>query len=316
LETANRLELHYYFNDDSHDIDALIRNKCESELLAIIIEVAAILDIDSQLISEAYQQGGFREFWKFLGKNTPQITSLLMVIQIIVTTIPQFDGENEELGKELTHLNIEEKKLTIEKLKRDLQDNETTTESIEKAASTVTNNIKIIKRKSNFYSHLEKYEKINKVGFGVLNDNWKPVAKESSVVRSDFRKFILSTNKLRPEEDDNAIIEIISPVLKEGRYKWKGLYNEMFISFDMLDVAFRDAVLLENIPFQHGSIIKCALIIHREIDEIGEVRITGYSVTTVIEKIDGDTSFQTTQGKKYLHTKKLMEAQADLFPNN
>jgi len=316
LKNANRLELHYYFNDDSHEIDALVRNKCESELLAIIIEVAAILDIDSQLISEVYQQGGFRDFWKILGKNVQEVTLLLMFIQTIVTTIPQFEGKNEELEEELSHLNIEEKKLSIEKLKRELRDNETTKESIKKTADTVANNLRIIKRKSNFYSNLEKHEKINKIGFSALNDDWKPVTNEISVVRTDFRKFILSTNKLRSEEDDNAIIEIVSPVLKEGRYKWKGIYNETPINFDMQDVAFRDAVLLENIPFQHGSIIKCVLIIHREIDEIGEVKITGYSVTTVFEKIDGNASFQTTQGKKYRHAKKLMEAQTDIFPNN
>lgn len=316
MKNANRLELHYYFNDDSHEIDALVRNKCESELLAIIIEVAAILDIDSQLISEVYQQGGFRDFWKILGKNVQEVTLLLMFIQTIVTTIPQFEGKNEELEEELSHLNIEEKKLSIEKLKRELRDNETTKESIKKTADTVANNLRIIKRKSNFYSNLEKHEKINKIGFSALNDDWKPVTNEISVVRTDFRKFILSTNKLRSEEDDNAIIEIVSPVLKEGRYKWKGIYNETPINFDMQDVAFRDAVLLENIPFQHGSIIKCVLIIHREIDEIGEVKITGYSVTTVFEKIDGNASFQTTQGKKYRHAKKLMEAQTDIFPNN
>ncbi len=316
MENANRFELHYYFNDDSHEIDALVRNKCEAELLAIIIEVASVLDINSQLISEAYKQGGFREFWRLLGENTQEITLLLVLIQTIVTAIPQFDSENEGLEKELNRLSIEEKRLNIEKLKREFQDDKTAKGNIDKAASTVATNLRIIKRKSNFYSHLEKYEKVNKIGFGALNDNWEPVTNEAFIPRSDFRKFILGTNKLRPDEDDNAIIEIVSPVLKEGRYKWKGIYNEIPINFEMLDVIFRDAVLLENIPFQHGSTIKCVLIIHREIDEIGEIKITGYSVTTVIEKIDGNTSFQTTQGKKYRHAKKLMESQTDIFPNH
>jgi hypothetical protein len=84
----------------------------------------------------------------------------------------------------------------------------------------------------------------------------------------------------------------------------------------MQDSAFRDAVLFENIPFQHGSKIICVLVIHRELDELGEIRITGYSVTTVIEKIDGDTSLETMQGKKYRYAKKMTEAQADLFNEN
>ena len=71
---------------------------------------------------------------------------------------------------------------------------------------------------------------------------------------------------------------------KEGRYKWKGIYKDDPISFDMQDSSFKDAVFFENIPFQHGTVIKCVLFIHREIDEIGDVKITGYSVTTVMRK--------------------------------
>ena len=81
----------------------------------------------------------------------------------------------------------------------------------------------------------------------------------------------------------------------------------------MQDSLFRDAVIHENIPFQHGTEINCVLIIHRELDEVGEIKITGYSVTTVILKIDGDKSFETVQGKKYLHAKKMADSQGELF---
>lgn len=313
METASRLELHYYFDDDRHQIDSVVRNKCEAELLALYIEAAEILNINVQLLSEAYQEGGFKEFWKFLGKNTTELSVLLLVIQILLTSIPLFDHENQDLEKELNRLSIEEKKLSIEKLKHELQQSEYSGENLDKAAKLVDNNLKIIKRKSNFYAQLEKYQLIKGIGFTPLNSNWTPVVDEIYVKRNDFSKFILSTNKLRSVEDDNAIIEIVSPVLKEGRYKWKGIYDETSISFDMQDSAFKDAVLLENIPFRHGSAINCVLTIHREIDEIGGIKITGYSVPTVIAKIDGDMSFQTSQGMKYLHTKKLIESQADLF---
>lgn len=209
-------------------------------------------------------------------------------------------------------MSIEEKHLQIKKLKKELED-VASEETISKAAKTIGNSLKIIKRKSNFYSHLERYSKVTNIGFSALNDNFMPVIKEKVVPRSDFSKFILSTNKLRSDEDENAIIEIISPVLKEGRYKWKGVYKEKIISFEMQDSSFRDAVILDNIPFQHGTEINCVLIIHRELDEVGEIKITGYSVTTVILKIDGDKSLETVQGKKYLHAKKMADSQGELF---
>lgn len=40
MSDANRLQLHYYFDDESHFMDAHVRNKCEGELLAIIHEVS------------------------------------------------------------------------------------------------------------------------------------------------------------------------------------------------------------------------------------------------------------------------------------
>lgn len=73
------------------------------------------------------------------------------------------------------------------------------------------------------------------------------------------------------------------------------------ISFETQDSAFRDAVLLENIFFQHGTKIACILVTHREPDEIGESKITDYAVTAVIEKIHGDHTNETVQGKKYRH---------------
>ncbi len=313
MEGSNRLELHYYFDDDSHQIDALFRNKCESELLALLIEAAKILNIDAQFITEAHQEGGFRDFWKFVGDNSAQINVLLVLIPIIITTVQLFDRSDKDLEKELTRLNIEEKKLSIEKLKQELQDGEHSKETLKDAANSVSSNLKIIKRKSNFYAHLEKHQKVKRIGVIPLDSNWHPTADEISVNRIDFRKFILASNKLKSNKDDNAVIEIVSPVLKEGSYKWKGIYNELPISFDMQDSEFKDAVLLEKIPFQNGSFIKCVLITHREIDEIGDIKITGYSVPVVIEKTDGDVSYRTIQGKKYRHTQKLKESQTDLY---
>ena len=146
-----------------------------------------------------------------------------------------------------------------------------------------------------------------------MDNDWEPISDERLVPRSDFSKFVLSTNKLRSEVDDCAVIEIISPVLKEGRYKWKGVYNENSISFEMQDSHFRDSVLFENIPFKHGSKIVCVLVTHRELDEIGAIKITGYAVTTVLDKVDDDIPQETPQGKKYRHAKKIDESQGNLF---
>ena len=313
MDVANRLELHYYLNDNSHQIDALIRNRCEAEVLAIISEVSNVLGIESKIIAEAVKEGGFSEFWKLIQGNSNAITVVLLVVQLLVTTAPLvLESENEELENELNRLQIEETKLNIEKLRKEIKEAEPSTESASKATTHLSKNLKIIKRKSNFYSALSGYPDVSQIGINILNNNFVPTGDEKKVTRKDFRKFILSSNKLKAEELE-AEIDIVSPVLKEGKYKWKGIYNEQPISFEMLDLAFKDMVLMDNIPFQHGTSILAVLRISRELDEVGDVKITGYAVTTVIEKRDDVSTQETQQGKKYRHAKKYMEGQGKLF---
>ncbi|MBJ6934453.1 hypothetical protein JG626_18940, partial [Vibrio cholerae] len=87
-----------------------------------------------------------------------------------------------------------------------------------------------------------------------------------------------------------------SRVLKEGRYKWKGIFEDKTITFDMLDAQFKEDVLLEKISFKHGSAITCVLRIGRELDEVGDIKITGYAVSTVLTVTDGVEVTKTAQG--------------------
>lgn len=313
MRIVNNFEIHYYFGDDSHDIDAFIRNRCEAELLAIITEVATEIGVDARILADAVTEGGFRDFWKLVGDNSGQITVVLVIVQILLTIVPMIvESENEALEKEFNRIKIEETTLNIEKLKRELESNESTAEKANQTAKKLSHNLKIIKRKSNLYATLNSYPKIEAVGFNVVDNERNPVRDEISIPKSEFGNFVLGTNKL-PSIETEATIEIISPVLKEGRYKWKGIFEDEPISFEMLDAAFRDAVLLENIPFQHGTSIVCVLRIGRVLDELGDVKISGYAVTTVIEKIDSDARLETQQGKQYRHAKKQRENQGKLF---
>ncbi|MCJ7978450.1 hypothetical protein LOS88_13795 [Aeromonas veronii] len=311
----NIFELHYYFRDNSHSIDSTIRNKCESEILAIINEAANLLEVELTINSIVPMEGGFRDLWNLIGNNSNQVTLLLAVLTLVMSRIPTSDPEMERLDRQIKQLTIEEKKLTIERLKREAETEPSNTKVIEKIADVVDRNLKITKRKSNLYSHLSTYHKVTRVGF-----NAKSIEKsqdnnyERSIYSRDFHKFILKTNKLSSIKDNNASIEIISPVLKEGRYKWKGIYNNIPISFDMNDHDFREDVLLEKHSFKHGSNIKCELSIGRELNEVGDVIITGYTVKTVIEfDSDGNTSVTTPQGLNFKQAKKYSDSQGELF---
>jgi hypothetical protein len=327
MEIAKNLEVHYYLANESHSMDAFVRNKCEAELLAIFGELCTTLGVDVPIEALAHQEGGLRDYWKLLGENSIQITSaalifstLLSIANTVSTRIPVSDPEKDEREKQIQELTIEEKrlaieerKLALEKLKKEAQQGIPSKGTIEGAAKAVEQNPKIQIRRSNFYRVLSIHEKVIGIGFSAIAQDGKAIEQENFVPRADFKKYVLNTNELPVETIDGAIIEIVAPVLKEGNYKWRGIYEGKSISFSMTDAEFKTSVLREEVSFQHGSGINCVLRIFRKFDELGEVVITGYSVGTVIEKKDGASTYETPQGKKHRTYKKFIKNQAGLF---
>ena len=58
--TVALLELHYHLRDQSHSMDALVRNKCEEEILAAFTQIAQQLGVEVRLESTAYREGGLK----------------------------------------------------------------------------------------------------------------------------------------------------------------------------------------------------------------------------------------------------------------
>lgn len=327
MEMANKLEIHYYLENDEHSMNALVRNKCETELLAIFKEVCATFDIDLPVETLAYREGGLKEIWKFLGENGVQIQTTLAIFTLVLTIasialsrVPLADTEKDQREKELAELSIEEKRLsieekrlTIQKLKKEMASGEVAPETIELGAKAAAQNLKIHARKSNFYRLLDQYSKVTGIGLSQLDQNNAHLSNERFIPRADFKNHILLTNDLPVESIESAMVEIVSPVLKGGNYHWKGVYQGKPISFVMTDAEFKNSVLRKEVSFQHGSSIECVLQVSRKLDEFGEVVVTGYSVPTVIQKVDGEQKFETTQGRRYKVQSKFKEGQMDLF---
>lgn len=327
MTALDRFQIHYYLANESHAMDAFVRNKCEAELLAILQEVCAIVGSSIKVETVPSEEGGLKDYWKILGENGPQISATFTILTFVLgvisagfSRVPVADPEKDTREKSIQELTIEEKKLAIEekrlaleKLRNEVREGATTPETLESAAKAAEQNLKIQSRRSNFYKQLSKYEKVTAVGFSALDSESKQVISERTVPRSDFANYVLLDNSLPTETVEPATIEIVAPVLREGNYKWKGIYEGESISFSMTDADFKNAVHQEQIAFQHGSCIKCVLHIHRKVNEVGEVETTGYSVVTVLEKSDGGITTETSQGKKHRAYKKFIEDQTDLF---
>jgi hypothetical protein len=315
MDLAQKFEIHYYLLNKSHSMNALIKNKCEAEFLAVAIEIAEILGVELVWESQALEEGGIREIWTAIGSNNSQIALIVSVLALIWSMVPLTDQELVELQKEDMRLSIEEKRLEIEKLKKELEKEGPTKEAHKSASKIANNSYKVVTRRSNFYKSISGCEKVYQVGFSSLNGENRYV-EECIVKSSDFRKFIVTSNELKPLEDKSARIEIVSPVLKEGKAKWKGIYAGEHINFTMNDREFKSAVLSRQISFKNGSEIVCILFIYKKIDELGDIATSGYSVEVVLENIESGQSKETPQGKRHRHTQKFIEAQKSLFLND
>ncbi len=300
----NTLELHYYLDDNSHSMNAVVKNKSEAEFIKLFFEVSNLLDLDIDLEFEALKEGGIKDIIKYFKKkkNKQKLGKLSIFFGAILSgVLINVTSDHFNKDKELEELNKEEKHLNIRKLKNDLQQ-----DSLSKAQETVviesiiiqisdTHKVQVFK--SRFYEQILKEPKLYKFSTTELDSNYKPLSIERSIIRANFNKQILESEDLEPKTIENANIEIVSPVLKQGNMKWKGLYNDKSISFYVNDTEFKNAVLNKQYSFSNGTSIKCSLEIVVTLDDEGEEVIKEAKVFDVLEVFDGKQTHVSKKAK-------------------
>lgn len=309
---GNTLEIHYWFGDNSHSMDASVANRCDYEILGIIKEISSLLSVNIEIETEPLGEGGLRKWLKVItkgeNKNATITTAVVVALVTTLLTTPLAKISENIIDKifedtELKDLEKEKIKLEILKLKQE-------------TSNKIVNNSLIKKKKSNFYETLEKYPKVKKVSYQISNEKKTIKTKDKIIEKTDFKKFILTSNDLEPIKNENAIIEIISPVLKKGKYKWTGFYNGESISFNMQSNEFKTLVQNGEIEFKNGSSINCFLIIRKKVNNEGIETIAGYDVVRINHYFENDKPIETKEGKKYRQKKEADERQFDLFASN
>jgi hypothetical protein len=255
--------IHYYLNDDSHSMNAFVRNAMEKDFLSIVNTISSSLNLKIELESRAAKEGGFIEILDIIEAHPVSSTIIVSSAGYAIKRFLEY-----LLTGAYKKNKLENEKLELEILK------------LKKESAGIDENQleqKLARPISNYYAKIEKYEKIRAVGFG------NEVNNEYVVQRDEFRNFILIDDK-EEEVDDDANIEIISPVLKEGRYKWRGIYKNESIDFSMGDSKFKNDIIDGRYDFGNGSFINCQLFITKTYDEFGnECKNRSYRVAKVYE---------------------------------
>lgn len=310
-EHVNKIEIHYYFSDESHSMAASIRNKCESYVLGMLKEISSVINARLVTETEAFAEGGLREKYVLRGRCEYLRAFAAAVFHYVLPL-------EVDIEKVVSEENRQDTKLRIDKLRKELKERERDEEAkvdLQNVAVIFRNNLKIIKLKSNFFRQISGCEKVTKLSVQLVDVLGNESGKPAVVNRKRFDSYMLVTDTLKPEQNDTAVIEIISPVLKTGNYKWKGIYASTgrIISFSMKDNDFKNEVINQSIPFKNGTRIECVLESNRKMNEFGEVVVTGYSVLTVSKKLDDNVVIETIQGKTARKKKEVEMQQLDLF---
>lgn len=306
------IELHYYFSDDSHSMDAFIRNKCEHEILSVIREVSSFLGIKVKIETTPYKEGGLIEIFSLITENQFLVGILSGITINVLTEYLKPDSELDQLKKQKLQLEIK-------KLQNQLNEANQQNDIIDtkQASEVVATSNKIIKHKSTFYKLLANYYKVTGITLSRLNRNNQPIGALHTVKRENFEHFVLDSDELPPIKDEDANIEIISPVLKKGKYKykWKGVYEKVNspIDFLMKDKKYKKFIFKNGVSFKTGTFINCVLEIERKLSENGEEINTSYSVLVVKSTFDGKETVKTPQGQEYLNRKDAERRQLSLF---
>lgn len=320
----NTLELHYWIELDMHSMDAFVQNRCEHDFLELVKEIASTFNAEVIIETEPIAPGGLVRFFKIVSKEegkkaiittalitalatsilvTPVSTSIAKVTEKVIDKI----FENEELKK----LEEEKLKLEVEKLKQEVKIN----------SVRLNNNPLIEYRRSDFYSQLSQYSRVNKVSFVLKDEKNNKLADEFFVEQEDFGKFqstrdinaisAIDTGVLQrtipkalvmdtaQEKIDNAFIEVTAPIFTKGKIKWKGIYEKQPISFTIDSAEFNELVQTGKIQFKKGTSINCLLKVKKVVYFGGIEKFKSCEVLRVNSYSVGNQQIETEEGKQF-----------------
>lgn len=306
---ANKLELYYHFNDNSDYMDATVKHRCEKEILSLIRMLADMLDVRMTIYSEPYPKGAFKEIWGIAGESSRSIS---IVVNIVIQSLTQ------ELlspkGQPLSAYDEDKVQRQVAKFRKELKLSPSGGIVSKELLDSINSIPRICKIKSNFYEAIKGYPKVKKITLRALNEKNNSKSGQQEVKREVFDFYILRSDALPSVKDNSATIEIISPVLKDKNYRWKGIYNKggIVIDFYMCDDDFKKDMYNEKISFTSGMCIDCVLQIERKLGELGDIINVSYTVSTVIRTRFDKLVVVTPQGKRHLQKLKAEKQQLSL----
>lgn len=312
---ADQIEFHYIFDDNTvHSIDAYTRNSCEKEFLNFMTLISSEFGIRATIQAEPSKEGSHIDIYSVLATfNKLQlqvyVPIIISIFSLAFSLKSKDERKNQKLGALMKEVDI------VQKLDELKQKGLSVPKDIEKYVSKICNSRKLDKQKSNFFKNLSKQKNIKAIEISGMNKQLAEKRITTTIERKEFEEYYLESDNLESLIDNNAEIEIISPVLKNGNYTWRGIYLKENLSheYNMQDKEFKNKVIEEGVPFQNGTRLQCELEICRKLNEEGDTINSGYKIKKVFNQYIGEEIIEMPSGKKRREKKEIEDAQPNLF---
>lgn len=312
------LIIHYFLqNPTLHQLNARLVNNNQANIISIIDLISAELGIEIDIDVLATKEGGLRDILRLKPKTTADrwIVSAVffaVILPILVSLIVHFLTQD----RELTTLQKEYYKAKLEEIKQDNQINVKQQKEIDKLKQriddleTTETAVKIKRKRSAIYTQMNDNTQITSFALEEYITS-KETEILGKVDKKDFCRFIDKQERI-VDIDEDATIEIISPVLNNSKYKWRGNYNNEVIEFSMRDKEFKNKIFSEDLQFGSNNILSAKLEIRKDVDEYGNEKVSSYAVIEVFgtELKDGYIEMPKTTRRR------TMQNQMDLFSFN
>jgi hypothetical protein len=306
-------------------MDAKTFNQCEAKVISIIEKIIGTLELDANIKFVVRKDGGIRNIIR-LDPKTPVDRWAVEIIKAgifggIITTIV-----SQAITKSPTEITPPTADIqTLDNIiNQPLPQNyDKNTKTPQQMANAILSNLHKINDNDEIKKDLQKdqselYRKLksDNSATAISVETIKPLdngeveyVEHAKVERQQFNDFILDTEHLEPLVIDDAVIEIISPVLTDnGRYKWRGAYNGSAIDFYMSDKDVKQNITNGFISFKANMKIIGKLEIHRKRNQVGEEAITNYVMKDVFDIIEVEGKvIKTNKGVKKQNYKNTLE---------
>jgi hypothetical protein len=148
MEDLTKFYLHYFLEDNSHSMDARVRNQCEAHFLTLAYDAIEVLGFDMQIEAEAPSEGGLVEIWNMLGNNSAQVAIVISTLALIYSVIPKGDKELAALQKQDLLLSIQQRKLALKEIQTSVDEKKLTDETIDLASLLINQSNKALEKTS------------------------------------------------------------------------------------------------------------------------------------------------------------------------